>query len=80
MNAVTGDGSSHGQMDDNTLNGADPNDVAITILDRVAAGKTDFIVAAPLKTVLAIWLKLLFPSFLESQMIKRFEKSKAKKD
>lgn len=80
MNAVTGDGSSHGQMDDNTLNGADPNDVAVTILERVAEGRTDFIVAAPFKTVLAIWLRLLFPSFLENLMIKRFEKSKEKKD
>lgn len=79
FNAVTGDGGSHGRMDDTTLNGADPNDVAVKVLENVANGNNDFLVASPLKTILAIWLRWLFPSFLERQLVRRFEKGEKEK-
>ncbi|EJK65436.1 hypothetical protein THAOC_13701, partial [Thalassiosira oceanica] len=69
--AVTGDGSAYGKTDETTANGADPDDVATYILDSVAAGRTDFVVAATFSARLAIWLKFLAPSFLEKQLVKR---------
>lgn len=74
--AVTGDGSAYGKTDETTANGADPDDVATYILDSVAAGRTDFVVAATFSARLAIWLKFLAPSFLEKQLVKRYEKQR----
>jgi len=54
--------------------GADPDEVAANILNSVTAGETDFVVAATLSAKAAVWLKLLAPSFLESMLVKRFEK------
>lgn len=80
MSAVTGDGSSHGSMDETTANGADPRDVAVEILDSaVAEGKADFVVAATASAKVAIWLRLLFPQVLRNLLVKRFEKAKKKK-
>lgn len=73
--AVTGDGSNYGKMDDTTANGADPKEVAVTILDSVAQGQADFIVAATVSAKAAIWLRLLCPGILRSMLVKRFEKS-----
>mmetsp|Transcript_23246 Transcript_23246/g.26929 ORF Transcript_23246/g.26929 Transcript_23246/m.26929 type:complete len:394 (+) Transcript_23246:66-1247(+) len=74
--AITGDGSSHGKMDETTANGADPNDVAVEILDSVVMnGKTDFVVAATLSAKVAIWLKFFSPSLLEKLLVKRFSKA-----
>jgi hypothetical protein len=58
------------------LIGADPNDVAVTILESVAKNKADFVVAADASAKAAIWLRLLWPSLLIKMLIKRFEKTK----
>ena len=79
MSAVTGDGSAHGTMDEATLKGADPRDVAVEILDlAIAKEKADFVVAATLSAKVAIWLRLLLPEVLQNLLVKRFEKSKKK--
>lgn len=75
MSALTGDGSAHGQMDATTAKGSDPKEVAVTVLDSVVQGQADFVVAATLSAKVAIWLRLLFPSLLQSMLVKRFEKS-----
>mmetsp|Transcript_7503 Transcript_7503/g.10917 ORF Transcript_7503/g.10917 Transcript_7503/m.10917 type:complete len:349 (+) Transcript_7503:65-1111(+) len=75
--AIRGDGSKHGQMDETTANGADPNDVAVTILDSSADGMADFVVASSFSAKAAIWLRLLAPSFLNKMLVKRFDKEKS---
>ncbi|KAG7358314.1 2-deoxy-D-gluconate 3-dehydrogenase [Nitzschia inconspicua] len=76
--ALTGDGTAHGKMDVTTENGADPQDVAVEILDKVAKGRNDFIVAATPSAKAAIWLRLLCPGLLQTLLVKRFEKSQKK--
>ncbi|KAG7341407.1 2-deoxy-D-gluconate 3-dehydrogenase [Nitzschia inconspicua] len=76
--ALTGDGTAHGKMDVTTENGADPQDVAMEILDKVAKGRNDFIVAATPSAKAAIWLRLLCPGLLQTLLVKRFEKSQKK--
>jgi dehydrogenase/reductase SDR family member 7B len=78
--ALTGDGTTHGKMDATTENGADPQDVAIEILELVARGRTDFVVAATTSAKAAIWLRLLCPVFLQSMLVKRFVKSQQHKE
>lgn len=56
------------------ITGADPDEVAYTILNNVALGKTDFVVAATFSAKAALWLKFIAPSFLENMLVKRFEK------
>jgi dehydrogenase/reductase SDR family member 7B len=73
--AVTGDGSNYGKLDETTANGADPKEVAVTILDSVAKGTADFVVAANFSAKAAIWLRLLCPGILQSMLVKRFQKS-----
>ena len=81
LSALTGDGTAHGQMDENTAKGADPKDVAVQILNAVANGRNDFVVAATKSAKIAIWLRLLCPGILQKMLVKRFEKSqKPKKD
>lgn len=58
----------------NRTKGADPDEVAATILDSIAAGKSDFVVAATLSAKAALWLKFLAPSFLERMLVERFKK------
>lgn len=48
--------------------------MADTILNNVALGKTDFVVAATFSAKAALWLKFIAPSFLENMLVKRFEK------
>jgi dehydrogenase/reductase SDR family protein 7B len=76
--AMTGDGTAHGKMDATTAQGADPKDVAVEILDSVAKGKNDFIVAANLSAKAAIWARLLCPGLLQKMLVKRFLKSEQK--
>ena len=78
LSAVTGDGGTHGQIDEATAKGAEPKSVAITILDSVANQKADFIVAGGFSATAAIWLRLLCPGVLRSMLVKRFVKSLAK--
>ncbi|KAL3784214.1 hypothetical protein ACHAW5_005266 [Stephanodiscus triporus] len=74
LSAVTGDGRKYGKMDETTANGADPDEVAISILESVAAGKSDIVVAATFSARVAMWLKFLAPSILDRILAKRFEK------
>lgn len=74
--AVMGDGKAYSKMDDTTANGADPDEVAAEILDSVAAGKTDFVVAATFSAKAGMWLRFLAPTFLEGMLVKRYEKQK----
>lgn len=76
--AVTGDGKAYGKMDATTEAGADPNDVAVTILDSVTNGKMDFTVASGLSATAGIYLRLLCPSVLRSMLVKRFDKTQKK--
>jgi dehydrogenase/reductase SDR family member 7B len=73
--ALTGDGRLYNKMDDATAAGADPNDVAIDILEKSAAGKADFITAATMSARVAILLKFCAPALLQKLLIKRYEKS-----
>lgn len=73
--AITGDGSPYAKVDASALAGADPNDVAIDILDKSAAGKADFLTAADFNAKAAIFLKFFAPSFLNQKLVKRYEKS-----
>ena len=79
LSAVTGDGTSYGKMDETTANGADPKDVAVSVLNSVAASQADFIVAASFSAKLAIWLRLLWPSLLQRKLADRFVKSESEK-
>jgi hypothetical protein len=56
------------------LKGADPDEVAAIILDSVAAMKSDFVVAATFSAKIALWLRFLAPSFLDTMLVKRFKK------
>jgi dehydrogenase/reductase SDR family protein 7B len=76
--AMTGDGTAHGKMDATTAKGADPKNVAVEVLDSVANGKNDFIVAATTSAKAAIWARLLCPGLLQKMLVKRFQKSEEK--
>ncbi|GKY94950.1 hypothetical protein MPSEU_000459700 [Mayamaea pseudoterrestris] len=79
--AITGDGSKYGKTDETTAAGADPVEVATTILNAAAKGQAELVVAAGLSAKVAIWLRFLFPSLLRRMLIKRYEKaSKIKAD
>jgi len=74
-----GDGKNYGKTDDTTANGKDPDEVAATIMNSVAREEMDFIVAATFSAKVALWLKVLAPSFLDKMLVKRFEKQKKEK-
>lgn len=73
--ALKGDGTKYSKMDKTTEKGADPNDVAIDILENVAEGTADFLTAATFSAKAAIWLRFLLPSVLNNILVKRYEKS-----
>jgi dehydrogenase/reductase SDR family member 7B len=79
MSAVTGDGTPYGKLDSTTAAGADPDDVAVTVLDAVTKGKADFTVASTFSATLAIYLRLLFPAVLRKLLVQRFEKAEQEK-
>jgi len=73
--ALTGDGSAHGKTDDATSSGADPYDVACSILADLANGRNpDGTIALSFSARAALWLKFLFPSMLRKMLEKRFQK------
>jgi hypothetical protein len=76
--AMLGDGRLYAKMDTTTDNGADPQDVAATILEQVSKGKTDLVVAATFSSKVALWLKFFFPSVLQKLLASRFEKGNHK--
>jgi hypothetical protein len=55
--------------------GSPPNEVAVTILENVAKGKADFVVAAGISAKAAIWLRFFAPALLHKILVKRYEKS-----
>lgn len=77
--ALTGDGTAHGQMDETTAKGRPPREVAISLLNSVANGESDVVVAATASAKLAIWLRFLFPSLLQKILVQRFKKSEEQK-
>ena len=83
--AITGDGKLYGKMDDTTASGANPDEVAVAVLDGVSkrrrskGGGSDFVVAAGLSAKIAIWLRLFAPGFLEMKLQKRHDKSQGQK-
>ena len=76
QSAVMGDGRSYSKTDETTANGAHPDMVAVDILNTVARGNADFLVAATLSAKIAIWLRFLLPSLLNRLLVKRFEKQR----
>ena len=76
--ALQGDGSAYGKMDPTTAAGADPDEVAVTVLDRAVAGQMDFCVAATASALVAVWLRTLCPGLLRWLLVKRYEKGEAK--
>jgi hypothetical protein len=71
-----GNGRSYSKTDETTANGAHPDTVAVDILDNVARGNADFLVAATLSAKIAVWLRFLLPSLLNRLLVKRFEKQR----
>lgn len=77
LSAVCGDGSSYGKMDEATEKGADPDEVASKILDSVAKGRHDIVVAASTTSKIALLIKFFSPSLLRKLLVRRFEKELA---
>ncbi|KJE93568.1 dehydrogenase/reductase SDR family member 7B [Capsaspora owczarzaki ATCC 30864] len=75
LNALTGDGSAHGQMDETTAKGYKPSFVAEKMLSSMALNRTE-LVLAPLDARLAILLRYLLPDLLARLMAKRAEKQR----
>lgn len=76
VSALTGNGvTTYGVMDETTAKGADPDQVAATLLNNIVKGQTDFTVAAGFSAVAAIWMRLLCPGVLQNLLVKRYEKS-----
>ena len=79
--ALTGDGSTYGVIDPTTEQGADPDELAASILDRVVVrGDNDFTIAAGLSATIGMWIRFLFPSLFQYMMVKRYEKSLSAKE
>lgn len=76
LSAIMGDGKAYTKMDETTANGADPDAVAVDILNSVAAGKSDFVVAATFSAKIAMWLRFMAPSILDRILVIRFEKQR----
>lgn len=79
QSALTGTGAAYGKTDATTASGADPDYVAVMILNKVAHGDADFVVAATLSAKAAIWMRLLCPGLLRYSLMKRYEKSEKEK-
>lgn len=69
QNALTGDGSLWGKMDDTQSRGMSVDECTRLILDGVAAKKREINVLVP-PTNLYIWLKRFFPGVLHNRMVK----------
>ena len=70
VNAVTGDGSAHGKMDDYQQQGLDPAECAARIVQAVQDGREQVIIAGREKV--GIYLKRWFPS-LYRKIIRRIK-------
>lgn len=70
LNALTGDGSQHSQMDKATASGRDPREVADAVWTAVGKGR-DEVVIADLRVKLAVLLRAVAPQTLFGIMAKR---------
>ncbi|MCC6412015.1 MAG: SDR family oxidoreductase [Saprospiraceae bacterium] len=68
INALVGDGSAQGTMDDATDKGMAPEDLARKILGAIESGKEELWVGG--KEVLGVYLKRLFPAYF-SKIIRK---------
>lgn len=68
INALTGDGSKQGTMDDATGKGTTPEDCAKGIIKGIKKGKEEILIGN--KEVYAVWLKRFFPGIF-SKLIKK---------
>ena len=64
VNALSGDGTKHGVVDANTSRGMSPHHAAGTILEAVAKGRRDLVLAKPLHH-LALYVQVFCPSLLD---------------
>ena len=64
LNALIGDGSSHGVMDRRTERGMSPLHAAQSVVLAVAEGKRELVLAVPLYQF-AVYLRVLCPSLLD---------------
>lgn len=77
LNAVTGDGTSYGKQDNNTLDGMNPDKVASKIVQGLLSDEQEIYVS-DLKSMAGIWLRVLFPSIYFWYMKRRATKEKKK--
>lgn len=73
VNAVTGDGSKHGVLDQTTAAGSDPGAVARAVLRAVRLKTKEVVLAGPVPT-LAIYLRTLCPTLFFRVMAARARK------
>ncbi|MBA4851897.1 SDR family oxidoreductase [Emticicia sp. BO119] len=66
INAISGDGSKHGRMDQNQATGISPEDCAENIVNAIAKGKEEVYIGR--KEVLGVYLKRFFPRILSKIM------------
>lgn len=64
LNALSGDGTSHGAMDPSTAGGMPPHRAAWAILEGVARERRELVLAKPMHQV-AVYLRVLCPSLLD---------------
>ena len=64
LNALAGDGTAHGVMDDTTARGMSPEMVAKEIVMAIACGKRELVIAKPLHR-LAVYINVLAPGLLD---------------
>lgn len=74
INAVLGDGSSYGKMDETTKAGFSPGFVAERALSAVAGCRKEEMIAKPMHQ-LAVKLKSIFPVLLDAIILRRYRKS-----
>ena len=77
-NAVLADGTAYGATDKTTANGADPKDVARTIITAAKDRKAEIFVYPGLSARFAIFLRAFWPSLLFSIMASRARKNDKK--
>jgi dehydrogenase/reductase SDR family protein 7B len=73
-NALQGDGTSHGVLDDTTAKGMSPESVAMAILDAVTHQDRDVVIGS-LSSRVAVWLNFFCPSVLDWILLKRAGKA-----
>ena len=64
LNALSSDGTKHGVMDPTTSKGMSPRRAAQAVLEGVAWGRRELVLAKPAHQV-ALYLRVLWPSLLD---------------